>query len=62
LIDDERSSSASGLLSSLNMLLWTAAGFGYTGADCVGWMGGTGFKEMRIERLSGGNSMIVGKK
>ena len=62
LIDDERSSSATGLLSSLNMLLWTAAGFGYTGADCVGWMKKAGFREMCIQRLLGGNSMIVGRK
>jgi hypothetical protein len=62
LIDDERSSSTSGLLSSLNMLLWTAGGFGYSGADCIGWMRETGFKEMRVDRLSGGNSMIVGRK
>jgi precorrin-6B methylase 2 len=62
LIDDERSSSASGLLSSLNMLLWTSGGFGYTGADCIGWMRGAGFDEMRVERLAGGNSMVVGNK
>lgn len=62
LIDDERSSSTSGLLSSLNMLLWTSAGFGYTGADCAGWMREAGFDGMRVEPLAGGNSMVIGKK
>jgi O-methyltransferase/methyltransferase family protein len=62
LIDDERSSSTSGLLSSLNMLLWTSAGFGYSGADCVDWMREAGFHDMRIERLAGGNSMVIGMR
>jgi precorrin-6B methylase 2 len=62
LIDDERRSSASGLLSSLNMLLWTARGFGYSGSDCVGWMGSVGFRQTSVEELPGGNSMIVGVK
>src|SRR3954464_14065118 len=39
LIDDDRRSNTSALLSSLNMLLWTTGGFGYSGSDCVGWMG-----------------------
>lgn len=62
LIDDDRSAEASGLLSSLNMLLWTAAGFGYSGADCIGWMRETGFAGMRVEKLPGGHSMIVGNR
>ena len=62
LIDDERSSSTNGLLSSLNMLLWTSAGFGYTAADCAGWMREAGFDGMRVEQLAGGNSMVVAKK
>ena len=62
LIDDDRSAEPTGLLSSLNMLLWTAAGFGYTGADCVGWMRETGFVGMRVEKLPGGHSMIVGNR
>ena len=44
LIDDDRRSNANGLLSSLNMLLWTAGGFGYTGSDCFGWMHSAGFQ------------------
>jgi len=37
LIDEERRSGVDGLLSSLNMLIWTAAGFGYSGASaCPG--------------------------
>lgn len=62
LIDDERRTSTSGLLSSLNMMLWTSAGFGYSGADCIGWMRETGFRDMRIEPLASGNSMVIGRK
>jgi O-methyltransferase domain/Dimerisation domain len=62
LIDDERRSGTSGLLSSLNMLLWTTGGFGYTGSDCIGWMRAAGFSQARVQELPGGNSLIVGEK
>lgn len=62
LIDDARRSSVSGLLSSLNMLVWTSAGFGYTGADCARWMCEAGLQDVRVEPLEGGNSMVVGFK
>jgi precorrin-6B methylase 2 len=62
LIDDERRSSANALLSSLNMLLWTTGGFGYSASDCVGWMRSVGFGEATVQQLPGGNSMIVGVK
>jgi hypothetical protein len=61
LIDDERRSAA-GLLSSLNMLLMTAGGFDFTGADCVGWMREAGFRDMRVEKLATDQSMVVGAK
>jgi O-methyltransferase domain len=62
LIDDDRRTSSAGLLSSLNMLLWTKGGFGYTAADCTGWMRSVGFAETSVQELPGGNSMIIGKK
>jgi len=62
LIDDERRVNASGLLASLNMLVMTAGGFDFTGADCVGWMREAGFSNMRVEPLTGGQSMVVGTK
>lgn len=62
LIDDERRSCATGLLSSLNMLVWTSAGFGYSGADCTDWMHEIGFRRTRVEPLVNGQSMIVGIK
>jgi len=62
LIDDERRSCATGLLSSLNMLVWTSAGFGYSGADCADWMHEIGFRRTRVEPLAIGQSMIVGMK
>jgi hypothetical protein len=61
LIDDDRRECA-GLLSSLNMLLWTSSGFGYSGAAGESWMRESGFRETRTERLAAGQSMIIGKK
>lgn len=62
MIDDERRSNAFGLLMSLNMLIETAGGFDYTGADCLGWLREAGFREARIERLTGPYSMAIGTK
>jgi SAM-dependent methyltransferase len=62
IIDDERRSNAFGLLMSLNMLIETRGGFDFTGADCAGWMREAGFKETRVEHLSGPDSMVVGVK
>jgi hypothetical protein len=62
LIDDERCRNASSLLSSLNMLVWTSAGFGYSGKDCIGWMREVGFNKMRMEALAAGQSMVIGVK
>jgi hypothetical protein len=62
IIDDERRQNAFGLLMSLNMLIETQDGFDYTGADCSGWMTKAGFRETRLERLVGPDSMVVGIK
>jgi ketosteroid isomerase-like protein len=62
LIDDERRHNAFGLLMSLNMLIETPGGFDYTGADCSAWMREAGFRETRVEHLSGPDSMVVGIK
>jgi O-methyltransferase domain len=60
LIDDDRSQNAFGLMMSLNMLIETADGFDYTGADCQGWMKEAGFRETRVEHLIGPDSMVIG--
>jgi hypothetical protein len=62
IIDDERRRNAFGLLMSLNMLIETPGGFDYTGADCATWMREAGFKQTRVEHLSGPDSMVVGVK
>jgi hypothetical protein len=62
LIDDERRSNAFGLLMSLNMLIETRGGFDYTGADCATWMREAGFRQTRVEHLSGPDSMVIGIK
>ena len=50
IIDDDRSKNAFGLLMSLNMLIETAGGFDYTGADCMGWMKEAGFRGDHVEQ------------
>ena len=62
LIDDERRTSSSGLLDSLNMLVMTDGGFDFTANDCIGWMKEAGFNGMLVEPLTGDQSMIVGIK
>jgi O-methyltransferase domain len=62
LIDDERQQNAFGLLMSLNMLIETPGGFDYTGKDCTQWMREAGFRETRVEHLTGPDSMVVGIK
>lgn len=62
IIDDDRSQNAFGLLMSLNMLIETPGGFDYTGADCMSWMKEAGFRETRVEHLSGPDSMVIGIK
>jgi len=62
MIDDERRTNTFGLLMSLNMLIETNEGFDYTGADCVGWMRDTGFRNVRVQHLQGPYSMVVGWK
>ena len=62
LIDDERRKNAFGLLMSLNMLIELPGGFDYTGADCCGWMKEAGFRDTRVEHLSGPESMVIGTK
>ncbi len=62
IIDDDRSENIFGLLMSLNMLVETADGFDYTGADCSGWMKEAGFRETRVEHLIGPDSMVIGVK
>jgi SAM-dependent methyltransferase len=62
LIDDERRENLFGLLGSLNMLLVTPAGFAFTGSECASWMREVGFKDIRVEHLSGPDWMIVGLK
>src|SRR5215813_11198995 len=62
IIDDDRQENAFGLLMSLNMLIETAGGFDYTGADCQVWMREAGFTETRVEHLVGPDSMVIGVK
>jgi O-methyltransferase domain/Dimerisation domain len=62
LIDDERRVNAAALLASVNMVIMTAGGFDFTGADCIGWMREAGFRDMRVEPLTSEHSMVVGMK
>jgi SAM-dependent methyltransferase len=51
-----------GLLSSLNMLIETAAGAEYTAEECRGWMEKAGFDEIRVEDLGDMHTAIIGLK
>jgi hypothetical protein len=62
IIDDDRRTNAFGLLMSLNMLIETHGGFDYTGAECAAWMRDAGFRQTRVEPLSGPDSMVIGVK
>jgi cyclopropane fatty-acyl-phospholipid synthase-like methyltransferase len=62
LIPEDRRSSAAGMLASLNMLLWTAGGFDFTGSQCAEWMREAGFNTIQIEPLGTEQSMVIGKK
>jgi hypothetical protein len=62
LIDDKRRVNAAGLLASLNMLIMTAGGFDFTGADCIAWMLEVGFRDMRVDPLTSDQSMVVGRR
>ncbi len=62
MIDDARRRNTLGLLMSLNMLLETDGGFDYTGSECLGWVREAGFRETRIEPLTGPQTMVVAIK
>lgn len=62
IIDDERTKNVFGLLMSLNMMIETPGGFGYTAAECTAWMREAGFRDIRVEPLVGPDSMVVGRK
>ena len=62
LIDDKRRVNTAALLASLNMLIMTAGGFDFSGADCTGWMRDAGFRDMRVEPLTSEHYMVVGIK
>ena len=62
IIDDDRSKNAFGLLMSLNMMIETAGGFDYTGADCSKWLKEAGFSQIQCVPLVGPDSMVIGIK
>jgi hypothetical protein len=62
LIDDDRRTNTGGLLMSLNMLIETPGGFDYTGAECSEWMREAGFRDTRVEHLTGPDSMVIALK
>ena len=62
MIDEERRDNTFALLMSLNMLINTSGGFGYTASECMGWMREAGFQNTRAEPLVGSDTMVVGIK
>jgi hypothetical protein len=61
-IDDERRTNTAGFMASLNMLVMTAGGFDYSGADCTAWMTDIGFNHVEMTSLTAEQSMLVGRK
>ena len=62
LIDDERRVNVAALLASLAMVVATAGGSNFSGADCLGWMGDAGFRDIRSQPLTNEISMVTGLK
>ena len=62
IIDDDRRENATALIMSLNMLIETDGGVDFTGAECRQWMKDAGFRETRVEPLTGPESMVIGIK
>jgi hypothetical protein len=61
MIDDTRSRNVAGLLMSLNMLIETPGGFGYTAADLRGWIKATGFRRASVVPLTPTDSMLIAR-
>lgn len=59
IIDDDRSENAFGLMMSLNMLIETAEGFDFSGADFSEWTREAGFKSTELMRLIGPSSAAI---
>jgi O-methyltransferase domain/Dimerisation domain len=62
LIDDGRRERMHSLLASLNMLIQTAGGFEFTGAECASWMREAGFASVTIEPLGTFYSAVIARK
>jgi hypothetical protein len=62
IIDDERRKNAFGLMMSLNMLIETAEGFDFTGADFNGWAIEAGFRKTYVMPLTGPSSAAIAIK
>jgi SAM-dependent methyltransferase len=62
LIDDGRRVRSHSLLASLNMVIQTAGGSEFTGAECAGWMREAGFTTVSIIKLAAFYSAIIAEK
>ncbi len=62
IMDDDRISPAAGAYFSLNMLVATAEGDTFTGAEIVGWMNDAGFAEVHRTGTNFATDIIVGRK
>jgi hypothetical protein len=62
LIDDERRANTAAFMASLNMLVVTAGGFDYSGADCTQWMTDVGFRNHQRRALDEGAGNDCGTK
>ena len=61
-VDDDRQSSAAGLLASLNMLVMTSGGFEISEAECKRLMKQARFDSLQSHTLGGDQRMVIGFK
>jgi SAM-dependent methyltransferase len=62
LVDDERRTAHTALLSSLNLLLDSPGGFEFSAAECRTWMHAAGFGDVTVHPLVRSESLVAGRK
>ncbi|MGN5376898.1 methyltransferase [Streptomyces lasalocidi] len=62
IIDDDRSGPAHSLLMSLNMKLVRSGAAEYTSADAHSWLSSAGFSDIRVEKLTATERLVVAHK
>ncbi|MBP2323132.1 8-O-methyltransferase [Kibdelosporangium banguiense] len=62
MIDDDRRGKLSSLLVSINMMLVTPGGRGYTTGECQSWLRDAGFADTGVTQLGEFETLVTGRK